>query len=97
MYYVTPSEDEIFLRYNPELQKRSLENRAGTQKDFDEFVMRLKKYSKSDKPIWEEVARAERQDKDGKILEQRKLVAEIARRKEEMRRDGVKAVPGGSL
>lgn len=37
-------------RYNPELQKRSLENRIGKQQDFDDFVNRLKEYSKSDKP-----------------------------------------------
>lgn len=37
-------------RYNPELQKRSLENRIGKQQDFDDFVTRLKEYSRSDKP-----------------------------------------------
>jgi len=37
-------------RYNPELQKRSLENRQGRQQDFDNFVNKLKEYSKSDKP-----------------------------------------------
>jgi hypothetical protein len=38
------------MKYNPELQKRSLENRAEKQQDFDNFVMKLKEYSKSDKP-----------------------------------------------
>ncbi|PNS14062.1 hypothetical protein CAC42_6575 [Sphaceloma murrayae] len=52
VYYVTPSEEELFLRYNPELQRRSLENRKERQEDFDQFVTRLKQYSKSDKPIW---------------------------------------------
>jgi hypothetical protein len=50
IYYVSPTEEELFLKYNPELQKRSLENRAAKQQDFDDFVGRLKKYSKSDKP-----------------------------------------------
>lgn len=50
IYYVQPSEEELFLRYNPELQKRSLENRVGKQEDFDAFVGKLKEYSKSDKP-----------------------------------------------
>lgn len=50
IYYVTPSEEELFLRYNPELQRRSLANRKERQEDFDQFVTRLKKYSKSDKP-----------------------------------------------
>ncbi|KAK8215188.1 Assembly factor cbp4 [Zalaria obscura] len=52
IYYVTPTEEELFMRYNPELQRRSLENRAQKQEDFDNFVNRLKQYSKSDKPIW---------------------------------------------
>lgn len=37
-------------RYNPELQRRSLEKRQEKQEDFDNFVGRLKEYSKSDKP-----------------------------------------------
>lgn len=37
-------------RYNPELQRKSLENRKGKQEDFDNFVTNLKSYSKSDKP-----------------------------------------------
>ena len=36
-------------RYNPELQKRSLANREQAQKDFDNFVGKLKEYSKSSK------------------------------------------------
>jgi hypothetical protein len=37
-------------RYNPELQKRSLENREQKQQDFDDFVCNLKEASKSKKP-----------------------------------------------
>jgi hypothetical protein len=36
-------------KYNPELQKRSLEKRKENQENFDEFVNKLKEYSKSDK------------------------------------------------
>jgi hypothetical protein len=50
IYYVSPTEEELFLKYNPELQKRSLENRREKQEDFDNFVNKLKVYSKSDKP-----------------------------------------------
>lgn len=50
IYYITPTEEELFAKYNPELQKRSLENRQGKQQDFDDFVMKLREYSKSDKP-----------------------------------------------
>lgn len=48
--YVTPTEEELFKRYNPDLQRRSLENRQARQQDFDTFTSRLKEYSKSDKP-----------------------------------------------
>jgi hypothetical protein len=37
-------------RYNPELQKRALETREQRQRDFDDFAMRLREASKSDKP-----------------------------------------------
>jgi hypothetical protein len=50
IYYVSPTEEELFLKYNPDLQKRSLENRQGRQQDFDDFVVKLKELSKSDKP-----------------------------------------------
>jgi hypothetical protein len=50
IYYVSPTEEELFLKYNPDLQKRSLENRIERQQDFDDFVGKLKEYSKSDKP-----------------------------------------------
>ncbi|KMU75369.1 hypothetical protein CISG_04788 [Coccidioides immitis RMSCC 3703] len=50
--YVRPTEEELFQRFNPELQKRNLANRDKRQQEFDEFVTKLKEYSKSDKPIW---------------------------------------------
>ncbi|KAL3426546.1 cbp4 domain-containing protein [Phlyctema vagabunda] len=96
VYWVTPSEEELFLKYNPDLQRRSLENRIGKQQDFDDFVGRLKEYSKSDRPIWEAAARAEQKSRDGKIAEQAKLVDEMRARKEEMRKEQ-NLVPGGSL
>lgn len=48
--WVTPTDEELFKKYNPELQKRSLERRYEKQKEFDDFVGKLKEYSKSDKP-----------------------------------------------
>lgn len=48
--WVQPTDEELFERYNPELQKRSLEGRYERQKEFDDFVTKLKEYSKSDKP-----------------------------------------------
>jgi hypothetical protein len=47
---LTPSEEQLRSRYNPDLQKRSLEGREEKEQEFDEFVTRLKAYSKSDKP-----------------------------------------------
>lgn len=54
VYYVSPTEEELFKRYNPDLQKRSLENRNRKQQEFDDFVGHLKEYSKSNKPstLW---------------------------------------------
>lgn len=49
-YYLTPTEEELFKKYNPDLQRKSLERRAERQEEFDQFVTKLKEYSKSDKP-----------------------------------------------
>lgn len=49
-YYLTPTEEELFKKYNPDLQKKSLANREERQQEFDDFVCKLKEYSKSDKP-----------------------------------------------
>jgi CBP4 len=48
--WVTPTEEELFKKFNPELQKRSLERREERQEEFNTFVAQLKEYSKSDKP-----------------------------------------------
>lgn len=50
MYWVSPTEEELFKKYNPDLQKKSLANRQEKQQEFDHFVGKLKEYSKSDKP-----------------------------------------------
>jgi len=47
--------------------------------------------------VWEAAADAEREARESKIAEQAKLMKEMRARKEEMRKDGVKMVPGGSL
>nr|POE79345.1 assembly factor cbp4 [Quercus suber] len=89
IYYVMPTEEELFLKYNPELQRRSLENRQGKQEDFDKFVGRLKEYSKSEKPIWtawEEDGERRRKLGIQQELDRRKTsaAAEEARKKEMM-------------
>jgi hypothetical protein len=47
--------------------------------------------------VWEAAAEDERRQKDGKIAEQVKLVDEIRRRKEEIRKTGTSDIPGSSL
>jgi hypothetical protein len=48
--WVSPTDEELFQKYSPELQKKSLERRVERQQEFDDFVGKLKEYSKSDKP-----------------------------------------------
>lgn len=48
--WVSPTEEELVKKYNPDLQRRSREGRYERQKEFDDFVTKLKEYSKSDKP-----------------------------------------------
>lgn len=97
VYWVSPTEEELFLKYNPELQKRSLESRFGKEQNFDNFVGKLKEYSKSDKNIWDVAAEAQKKSKDGTIAEQAKLMKEMQDQKDEIRKSGTKLMPGGSL
>lgn len=46
---IRPTDEELFQRYNPELKKRSLEEGPRRAQEFDEYVTRLKDWSKSDK------------------------------------------------
>jgi 2-keto-4-pentenoate hydratase/2-oxohepta-3-ene-1,7-dioic acid hydratase in catechol pathway len=46
---IRPTDEELFKRYNPDLQKRSLEEGDRRAREFDEYVTRLKQWSKSDK------------------------------------------------
>jgi len=48
--WVSPTDEELFQKYSPELKKKSLERRLEREKEFDDFVEKLKEYSKSDKP-----------------------------------------------
>lgn len=49
-YWVVPTEEELRSRYNPDLLKKSIEGRAEREAEFNDFVTKLKQYSKSDKP-----------------------------------------------
>lgn len=48
--WVSPTEEELRAKYNPDLRKRSLEQGEQRQQEFDDFVTKLKEWSKSDKP-----------------------------------------------
>lgn len=85
MYYVTPSEGELFSRFSPELQASNLANRARRQRDHEDFVGKLKEYSKSDKPIWEAAAEAQRREREEGMRREAAERAEVERRKGEVR------------
>ncbi|KAF7513581.1 hypothetical protein GJ744_008875 [Endocarpon pusillum] len=89
MYYVTPSEGELFNRFSPELQASNLANRARRQRDYEDFLGKLKEYSKSDKPIWEAAADAQRKEREELIRRTGVEEAEKERRREELRREAV--------
>ncbi|KAI0384343.1 CBP4-domain-containing protein [Hypomontagnella monticulosa] len=85
--WVQPTDEELFKRYNPDLQKKSLERRYEKQKDFDDFVTQLKEYSKSDKPIWMVQEEAARKRKEEMLRKDFLDAEEAKRRKEAMRRE----------
>lgn len=92
MYYITPTPDELFQRFSPDLQKHSLENRERRKAEYEDFRHKMIEYSKSDKPIWV-VAEEAREKAKLEILEkvrQEQRVKEGSRRgmREEMEKDG---------
>ncbi|KAI1181805.1 CBP4-domain-containing protein [Nemania serpens] len=85
--WVQPTDEELFERYNPELQKRSLEGRYERQKEFDDFVTKLKEYSKSDKPIWIVQEEAMRKEREQSLRQDFQHAEEAKARKEAMRKE----------
>ncbi|KAA8899418.1 hypothetical protein FN846DRAFT_960594 [Sphaerosporella brunnea] len=77
--YLTPDPDELFKKYNPELQKKALAERETRLKQHEEFLAQLREYSKSDKPIW--LVAAEEEKKRKALAD-----AQRARAREEMER-----------
>lgn len=47
--YLRPSDKELFNRFSPDIQQRSMEEGPRRAQEFDEYVGRLKEWSKSDK------------------------------------------------
>ncbi|KAF4496557.1 ubiquinol--cytochrome-c reductase assembly factor [Fusarium agapanthi] len=85
--WLTPTEEELRSRYNPELRKKSLENREERQQEFDDFVTRLKEYSKSDKPIWIVVKEEEERKRKAAAAAAKASQKDVDTRREEMRRE----------
>jgi hypothetical protein len=46
---IRPTDEELVKRYNPDLQKRSAEQGEQRAQEFDDYVNKLKEWSKSDK------------------------------------------------
>ncbi|KAL7796493.1 hypothetical protein V8C37DRAFT_400250 [Trichoderma ceciliae] len=86
-YWLVPTEEELRSKYNPELLKRSIEGREERQQEFNEFVTRLKEYSKSDKPIWTVIKEEEERKKKVELEATRLQKQEAAARRDEMRRE----------
>ncbi|KAM0816243.1 putative Cytochrome b mRNA-processing protein 4 [Seiridium cardinale] len=87
VFWVQPTDEELFKRYNPDLQKKSLERRFEKQQEFDDFVNQLKDFSKSDRPIWtvqEEAARAYKQER---LRDDAKAAEDATAQREAMRRE----------
>jgi CBP4 len=85
MYYVTPSEGELFKRFSPDLQKRNLEARERRTAEYLDFAGKMREYSKSDKPIWEAAEEAQRKKRAEMIEVDRARMMEEERVKSEMR------------
>lgn len=95
MYYVTPAEGELFQRFSPELQASNLANRERRMRQHEDFMGKLREYSKSDLPIWEAAKQAERRERDGRLEKERQegwerervMRGEEERRRAEIRRE----------
>ncbi|KAJ5305834.1 hypothetical protein PENANT_c015G09975 [Penicillium antarcticum] len=85
--WIRPSDEELRKRYNPDLQKRSAEQGERRAQEFDDYVNKLKHWSKSDKSIWY-AAQEELDNKRAAIEAQRAQAKEETRtQREEMRKE----------
>ncbi|KAG6019471.1 hypothetical protein E4U19_007205 [Claviceps sp. Clav32 group G5] len=82
-----PTEDELRSRYNPELLKKSNDEREERQEEFDVFVNRLKEYSRSDKPIWAVMKEEEERQKKAVLSAAMAQRREADAQREQMRRE----------
>ncbi|KAJ5887755.1 hypothetical protein N7495_007796 [Penicillium taxi] len=85
--YIRPTDEELVKRYNPELRKRSAEQGQQRAQEFDDYVTKLKEWSKSDKSIWF-AAQEELDAKRAQIEAQRTKAKEESKvQRDEMRKE----------
>ncbi|KAJ5203770.1 uncharacterized protein N7498_004649 [Penicillium cinerascens] len=85
--WLRPSDEELVKQYSPELKKRSAEQGNSKEQEFDDYVKKLKEWSKSDKSIWF-AAKEEQDAKQAQIDAQRRRTKEETRvQREEMRKE----------
>ncbi|ERS99577.1 hypothetical protein HMPREF1624_04782 [Sporothrix schenckii ATCC 58251] len=85
--YVMPTDEELFQRYNPELQKRSLDRREERQAEFNEWLQNLKRQSRSNKPIWVVQEEEAREAKEAKASQTLRLAEEARAQRDAMRKE----------
>jgi hypothetical protein len=85
--WVSPTEEELRKKYNPDLLRKSIENRESRQEEFNHFVTKLKEYSKSDKPIWVVAKEAEERDRQQAIAGAKSKQVEAEARRQQLRKE----------
>ncbi|KAI5810836.1 hypothetical protein BZA77DRAFT_326710 [Pyronema omphalodes] len=89
--WVQPDPDELFQRYNPELQKKVLSEREQRLKAHEEHMAMLREYSKSNKPIWIVAAEAEKAREQKAREEKKRIAAELEKQRLEILEEQRKA------
>ncbi|OGM42062.1 assembly factor cbp4 [Aspergillus bombycis] len=84
---IRPTDEELFKRYNPELQRRSLEEGDRRAQEFDDYVNRLKQWSKSDKSIWIAAQEQQEQMRTQAAVQRGQAKDEAKAQREEMRKE----------
>lgn len=62
--WIRPTDEELRKRYNPDLRQRSEEQGDRRAQEFDDYVTKLKEWSKSDKSSMSPISRARCSDAD---------------------------------
>ncbi|KAF8241978.1 hypothetical protein K440DRAFT_620106 [Wilcoxina mikolae CBS 423.85] len=82
--WVQPDPDELFKRYNCDLQRKALSQREQRLKDHAAHVAKLRKYCQSEKPIW--IIAVEEENKRDRTIssERQQILDELERQKQEI-------------